>query len=88
MPSKEELREQIQVMFDYLKREEVKPEDQVAFATDHLWGTVGMWLNIQYIEGAIDSPNVGYPPVLDEMYAEQQAVEMGEIDEHEGEVKV
>ena len=44
MPDKEQFRKQVQTGLNYIRRDDIHIDDQATFLTDHLWGTVGMWL--------------------------------------------
>lgn len=50
MPDKEQFRKQVQIGVDYAVESELDEEQMVAHLTDHLWGTVGMWLQARDIE--------------------------------------
>lgn len=80
MPTKEDFRKQVQVGMEYIGCEDWTPEEQINHLTDHLWGTVGMWLNHTQQE----KERHVYPPFLPEDKSRRRSVDM--IDEHEGEV--
>lgn len=99
MPSKEEFRKQVEVGVEYAAKEKLLSYSfdglLVDHLTDHLWGTVGMWLqkqegeHIQKLYDKFSVKRIDNKPIFTTTL-EQDEVHMGidEIDEHEGEVSV
>ncbi len=84
MPSKEEFRKHIEVGIEYARRNAIPyhTPDLVNHLTDHLWGTVGMWLN--NAKQQVDKREYTYNEPAREIERPHMAID--EIDEHEGDV--